>query len=54
MPNYQYICKKCGKKFFCTTTIHEHETRKPRCPKCSSHAVETILQGFFAVTARKT
>lgn len=54
MPLYEYICKKCHKKFSEVLTITEHETRKPHCPKCKSRALEKVIEPFFARTASKT
>ncbi len=54
MPRYDYICRKCGKKFSQVMTIAEHDTKKTRCPKCSSVRVEQLLLSFFAVTSKKS
>ena len=54
MPLYEYVCKKCHKKFSEVLTIHEHDTKRIRCPKCQSTAVEKVIEPFFARTASKT
>lgn len=54
MPVYDYVCRKCGKKFSVTLTIHEHESKKVKCPKCESRNVEQQLAAFFAVTSKKS
>lgn len=54
MPLYEYICKKCHKKFAEVLTIHEHETKKLHCPKCQSDDLEKVIEPFFAKTASKT
>ena len=43
MPSYDYICRKCGKKFTLVMTISEHDSKKIRCPKCSSVRVGTAV-----------
>jgi putative FmdB family regulatory protein len=54
MPIYEYKCKKCAKKFTLTLTISEHDTKRIRCPKCSSTLIEQQFAEFFAVTSKKS
>ena len=54
MPLYEYICKKCQKKFGEVLTIKEHESKKVECPKCKSTDLEKVIEPFFAKTASKT
>jgi putative FmdB family regulatory protein len=54
MPSYDYICRKCGKKFTLVMTISEHDRKKIRCPKCSSVRAEQQYHPFFAVTSKKS
>jgi len=54
MPSYEYICKKCHKKFTKVMTISEHDSKRVRCPKCSSVRVEQQYFSFFAVTSKKS
>lgn len=54
MPLYEYICKKCHKKFSEVLSITEHETKKVRCPKCQSHDLEKVIEPFFPKTTSKT
>ena len=54
MPLYEYVCKKCQKKFGEVLTIKEHESKKVECPKCSSTDLEKVIEPFFAKTASKT
>ena len=42
MPLYEYVCKKCHKKFAEVLTIKEHETKKLQCPKCKSVDLEHV------------
>ncbi|MDR3402051.1 MAG: zinc ribbon domain-containing protein [Chthoniobacter sp.] len=54
MPLYEYVCRKCHKKFGEVLTIKEHETKKLHCPKCRSTDLEKVIEPFFAKTASKT
>jgi putative FmdB family regulatory protein len=54
MPLYEYVCRKCHKKFSEVLTIQEHETRKLHCPKCKSTDLQHVIEPFFARTASKT
>ena len=54
MPLYEYLCKKCHKKFGEVLTIREHETKKVQCPKCKSQGLEHVIEPFFAKTSSKT
>ncbi|PYU92802.1 MAG: zinc ribbon domain-containing protein [Acidobacteria bacterium] len=53
MPTYEYVCKKCRKRFTLLMTVMEYEKRKTRCPKCSSSQIEQVLQ-TFVVTSKKS
>ncbi len=54
MPTYDYVCKKCRKKFSHLMTISEHDRKRIRCPKCKSTQVEQELLSFFVVTSKKS
>lgn len=54
MPYYEYVCKKCNKKFGEVLTIKEHESKKIECPKCRSRDLEKVIEPFFARTPSKT
>jgi len=54
MPTYDYLCKKCRKRFSLFLSIREHESKKIRCPKCKSTQVEQQWNPFFAVTSKKS
>lgn len=54
MPLYEFICKKCHKKFGEVLTIKEHESKKIECPKCKSTELEKVIEPFFAKTPSKT
>jgi putative FmdB family regulatory protein len=54
MPIYEYVCKKCGKRFDLAMTISEHDTKQVQCPHCKNTEVEQQLQAFFAKTSKKS
>jgi putative FmdB family regulatory protein len=54
MPTYQLRCEKCGKKFERTETISEHESGKPKCPKCGSKKVTFVPGRVYVVTSKKS
>jgi putative FmdB family regulatory protein len=54
MPLYEYVCRKCHKKFSEVLTIKEHETKEVHCPECQSAELEKVIESFFAKTSSKT
>jgi putative FmdB family regulatory protein len=54
MPLYEYVCRKCKKKFSEVLMIKEHDTRRIHCPRCKSRDVEPVIEPFFAKTSRKS
>jgi putative FmdB family regulatory protein len=54
MPQYEYLCSPCGKKFSTILTIAEHDQGKVKCPKCGSTKVEQQWAAFFATTSKKS
>jgi putative FmdB family regulatory protein len=54
MPLYEYICRKCHKKFAEVLTIKEHDEQKVSCPRCHGKDLEKVIEPFFAKTASKT
>jgi len=54
MPLYEYVCRKCHKKFDEVLSLKEHETKKLHCPKCKSTDLEKVIEPFFARTPSKT
>jgi putative FmdB family regulatory protein len=54
MPYYEFVCRKCHKKFGEVLTIKEHDTKKLHSPKCRSSDLERVIEPFFAKTASKT
>ena len=54
MPTYAYRCEQCGKRFEQVETISEHETAKPKCPKCRSDQVVPVPTPFVAITGKKS
>jgi len=55
MPTYEYRCAACNKKFAVTTTVSEHDRKRPVCPNCKSNRkVSQILSSFIVKTSRKS
>jgi putative FmdB family regulatory protein len=54
MPIYEYLCKKCRKRFTLVMSVSEYEKKKIKCPKCQSTRVEQEVHTFFAVTSKKS
>ena len=48
MPTYEYRCEQCGETFEQRETIAEHETAKPKCPKCGGEKVARAFSAFYA------
>jgi putative FmdB family regulatory protein len=53
MPNYEFKCENCKKRFTLTLSISEHEKKKMVCPKCKSRKVKQQISSFQAVTSKK-
>ena len=54
MPVYEYVCRKCHKKFMEVLSIREHDTKKIKCPKCQSQEVDKVIEPFVPVTSKKS
>ncbi len=54
MPIYTYRCEQCNQTFEQRESFTEHETAKPKCPKCGSEKVARVLSGFYAKTSKKS
>jgi putative FmdB family regulatory protein len=54
MPQYEYLCNGCGKKFSLIQTIEEHDKGKVKCPKCGGTKVEQQWAAFYATTSKKS
>jgi putative FmdB family regulatory protein len=54
MPQYEYLCSSCSKKFSTILSLAEHDKNKIQCPKCGSTKVEQQWAAFFATTSKKS
>jgi putative FmdB family regulatory protein len=54
MPTYNYKCLACGKKFSVHMSIRDHDRRRASCPKCGGKKLQQRVEGFFAITAKKS
>jgi putative FmdB family regulatory protein len=54
MPEYEYVCQKCGKSFSVQMSVHEHDEHVPRCPNCQdAEQVQRAISYFNVQTSRK-
>ena len=58
MPQYDYRCQSCKKKFTVKLAVSEHEKKarrhRIRCPKCDSTDVKHVIESFFVTTSKKS
>jgi putative FmdB family regulatory protein len=54
MPQYQFVCKECKKKFTLQMTLDEYAKGTFGCPNCKSKKVHQEVAAFFAVSAKKS
>ena len=54
MPEYEFLCNDCKKKFSKTLTVARHDKEKITCPHCASKNVEQRWSAFSAITAKKS
>ena len=54
MPQYEFLCTACKKKFSLILAIREFEKGGVKCPHCGSTKVEQQWAAFFAVTSKKS
>ena len=54
MPQYEYLCLACDKKFSLLLSVTEHDKGSVKCPKCKSPKVEQQWAAFYATTSKKS
>jgi putative FmdB family regulatory protein len=54
MPNYEFRCENCKKRFSLILSISECEKKKMECPKCKSRKVKQQISSFQTVTSKKS
>jgi putative FmdB family regulatory protein len=54
MPNYEFQCQKCRKKYSLYLSLKDREERKYKCPKCGSKKSQPVFGGFSAKTSKKS
>ncbi len=54
MPNYEFQCQKCNKRFSMALTVKEREERRYKCPKCGSRKSQPVFGHFYAKTSKKS
>ena len=55
MPDYDFKCTACRKRFTESQTFEEHDRgKRVKCPKCGSQKVERVIGAVFAKTSKKS
>ncbi|HUT25472.1 MAG TPA: zinc ribbon domain-containing protein [Sumerlaeia bacterium] len=54
MPVYEFSCRKCSKSFTLKLSLADYESKKARCPKCSSARVVRRISAFSVKTSKKS
>lgn len=54
MPNYEFRCLQCNKKYSLFMTVKEREENKQKCPKCNSRKSEPVFGNIYAKTSKKS
>jgi putative FmdB family regulatory protein len=54
MPDYDYRCTECRKRFTETQTFEQYDRRRVKCPKCGSQKIERVIGAVFAKTSKKS
>jgi putative FmdB family regulatory protein len=54
MPTYEYRCNSCGKTFTQQTSVSEHDSGKPTCPKCQGAGVSQTYSAVYVKTSKKS
>jgi putative FmdB family regulatory protein len=57
MPRYEFICRKCSKRFEVSSSIAEYARKSKsgvKCAKCGSTKVERQISAFQVQTSKKS
>lgn len=54
MPQYEFACLACKKKFSLVLTVSQYEKRKLKCPRCASKKLEQRWAAVYAITSKKS
>ncbi len=54
MPNYEFQCQKCNKKYSTSLSVKQMEEGKYKCPKCGSRKNQPVFGNFYAKTSKKS
>jgi putative FmdB family regulatory protein len=57
MPTYEFLCKKCNKRFERIYSLAEYDRetkRKTKCPKCGSGSVVRQISAVQVKTSKKS
>jgi len=54
MPNYEFQCQKCKKKYALSLSLKEREEKKYKCPKYGSRKSQPVFGAFYSKTSKKS
>jgi len=54
MPNYDFRCQACNKKYSLALSIKEREEEKFKCPRCGSKKSQPMFGNFYEKTSKKS
>jgi putative FmdB family regulatory protein len=55
MPEYEFYCKTCGKRFTAFMHVKEHDVGVAKCPEChDKRQVEKLIADVNVFTTRKS
>lgn len=55
MPDYEFYCRTCSKRFTVHMSVEEHEGQPAECPECRSRTdVERLISHVNVQTSRKS
>ncbi len=54
MPQYEFHCQDCKKRFSVILSLREHEKGGFKCPHCGSKKLQQQWAAFYAVTGKKS
>ncbi len=55
MPDYEFFCRDCNKKFTAHMSVEEHDRQVVECPQCKSRRnVQRAISHFNVQTSRKS
>jgi len=54
MPNYEFKCENCKKRFYLDPVDFGVRKEEMECPKCRSRKIKQQISSFQTVTSKKS